>query len=87
MIEAITNYPLAIIRYNNNGWSPAEENADKSETVLFNVYIDSFEGMYRLSCVSCDKNLEDDSLHKTIKDLKDYAKEIFGINHGKWKNT
>ncbi len=87
MIEKISNYPLTIVRYENNGWSPAGKNADKTETLMFNINIDSVDDKYRLSCVSCDKKLDDDSIHKTIKDLKDYAKEIFGINYEKWSNT
>ncbi len=86
MIEEIKNYPLEVVRFNNNGWGPAGKNADNVETLMFNIYIDSIDGMYRLSCVSFDNKLDDDSLHETVKDLKDYAKEIFGINHDKWQN-
>ena len=77
---------MKIVRFNKNGWGPAGKNQDNVETLMFNIYIDSIDGMYQLSCVSTNKNISDDSVHNTIKELKDYAKEIFGINYDAWQN-
>ncbi len=86
-VKSIKSRDVFVIENPNGGWGPSDSSNMKSQQVLFNFYIDKVEGGYLLISQSLDKSKYDDSLHLTVDEALEVAKENYAICPNEWESS